>query len=225
MGLTTTGHPKLYGLWWIQKVPDLMITKQCTFKFAITERFIDDVMCEVALLDVCQVILGSPYLWIKDVIHYRRVHKYRLVKEGKEFHISACREHVTTSNLVMATQIFTGRIVTKTGELQEKKYRRDPEGPVRRSCGLTKSQLYALNAQCVAYKGIVAQERFRNSSGKAEKDRENDVHKIYKGLNGDNDFKRHKAYKIFAREPRWACLRDDELNHAVNIPRNVARRT
>ncbi|KAF6142362.1 hypothetical protein GIB67_023387 [Kingdonia uniflora] len=34
-----------------------------------------------------------------------------------------------------------------------------------------------------------------------------------------------EAYKILVREPRWANLRDDELNHAVNIPRNVARRT
>ncbi|KAF6173454.1 hypothetical protein GIB67_027149 [Kingdonia uniflora] len=75
------------------------------------------------------------------------------------------------------------------------------------------------------YKGIVAQERFRNSSGKIEEDRENDGHKIYKGLNGDNDFKYREAYTILAREPRWANLRDDGLNHAVNIPRNVARRT
>ncbi|KAF6143816.1 hypothetical protein GIB67_016737 [Kingdonia uniflora] len=104
-------------------------------------------------------------------------------------------------------------------------FNRDPECPTRRSCGSTKSQWYALNAQCMAYKGIVAQERFRNSSGKIEEDRENDAHKIYKGLNGGNDFKHREAYKILAREPRWANLRDDGLNHAVNIPRNVARRT
>ncbi|KAF6154700.1 hypothetical protein GIB67_038669 [Kingdonia uniflora] len=65
-------------------------------------------------------------------------------------------------------------------------FNKDPECPTRRSSGSTKSQWYALNAQCVAYKGIVAQERFRNSSGKTEEDRENDAHKIYKGLNGDN---------------------------------------
>ncbi|KAF6161351.1 hypothetical protein GIB67_025613 [Kingdonia uniflora] len=54
---------------------------------------------------------------------------------------------------------------------------------------------------------------------------ENDAHKIYKGLNGGNDFKHREAYKILAWEQRWANLRDDGLNHAVNIPRNVARRT
>ncbi|KAF6141244.1 hypothetical protein GIB67_024328, partial [Kingdonia uniflora] len=80
-------------------------------------------------------------------------------------------------------------------------FNRDPECPTRRSCGSTKSQWYALNAQCVAYKGIIAQERFRNSSGKTEEDRENDAHKIYKGLNGGNDFKHREAYKILMREP------------------------
>ncbi|KAF6160135.1 hypothetical protein GIB67_016571 [Kingdonia uniflora] len=54
---------------------------------------------------------------------------------------------------------------------------------------------------------------------------ENDAHKIYKGMNGGNDFKHREAYKILVRESRWANLRDDGLNHAVNIPRNVARRT
>ncbi|KAF6171370.1 hypothetical protein GIB67_009511 [Kingdonia uniflora] len=48
---------------------------------------------------------------------------------------------------------------------------------------------------------------------------------IYKGLNDGNDFKHCEAYKILAREPRWANLRDDGLNHEVNIPRNIARRT
>ncbi|KAF6172770.1 hypothetical protein GIB67_037699 [Kingdonia uniflora] len=54
---------------------------------------------------------------------------------------------------------------------------------------------------------------------------ENDAHKIYKGLNGGNDFKHREAYKILAWELRRANLRDGGLNHAVNIPGNVARRT
>ncbi|KAF6165676.1 hypothetical protein GIB67_012573 [Kingdonia uniflora] len=56
-------------------------------------------------------------------------------------------------------------------------------------------------------------------------DQENDAHKIYQGLNGSNDFKHREAYKILAREPQWANLRDDGLNHVGNIPRNVAWKT
>ncbi|KAF6168567.1 hypothetical protein GIB67_005179 [Kingdonia uniflora] len=80
----------------------------------ITERFIDKVTREVVPLDVCQVILGSPYLWDRDAIHYRRARKYRLVKEGKEFHINVCKEHVTTNNLVTATQVK--RLVNASGK-------------------------------------------------------------------------------------------------------------
>ncbi|KAF6140763.1 hypothetical protein GIB67_035190 [Kingdonia uniflora] len=36
-------------------------------------------------------------------------------------------------------------------------FNRDPEYPTRRSSGSTKAQWYTLNAQCVAYKGIIAQ--------------------------------------------------------------------
>ncbi|KAF6136770.1 hypothetical protein GIB67_020092 [Kingdonia uniflora] len=54
---------------------------------------------------------------------------------------------------------------------------------------------------------------------------ENDAHKIYQGLNGDNNFKHREVYKILARELRWANLRDFGLNHVGNILRNVVRRT
>ncbi|KAF6176906.1 hypothetical protein GIB67_030589, partial [Kingdonia uniflora] len=54
---------------------------------------------------------------------------------------------------------------------------------------------------------------------------ENDAHKIYQGLNGGNDFKYRETYKILAREPRWANLRDVGLNHAGNVPRNIVKRT
>ncbi|KAF6156357.1 hypothetical protein GIB67_031478, partial [Kingdonia uniflora] len=104
-------------------------------------------------------------------------------------------------------------------------FNRDPECHARRSSGSTKAQWYPLNAQCVAYKGIVAQERFRYDSGKTEEDRKNDAHKIYQGLNGGNNFKHYEAYKILAREPRWANLRDNGLNHAGNVPRNGTMRT
>ncbi|KAF6174744.1 hypothetical protein GIB67_031268 [Kingdonia uniflora] len=89
-------------------------------------------------------------------------------------------------------------------------FNRDLECPTRRSCGSTKSQWYPLNAQCVAYKGIVAQE--------------NDAYKIYQSMNDGNDFKHREAYKILARKPRWANQKDDGLNHAGNVPRNVGEK-
>ncbi|KAI5323503.1 hypothetical protein L3X38_032575 [Prunus dulcis] len=98
--IDTIPHPKPNPLGWIQKDVDLQIMKQCPFKFAITNRYIDEVTCEGVPLDVCQVILGSPYLWDQDAIHYWRLCKYRLVKDGKEFHINACKPQATKNLLI-----------------------------------------------------------------------------------------------------------------------------
>ncbi|KAF6168430.1 hypothetical protein GIB67_004982 [Kingdonia uniflora] len=75
-------------------------------------------------------------------------------------------------------------------------------------------------------KGKLLKNILGTTAGKLKKiGYENDAHKIYQGLNGGNDFKYRKAHKIFTREPRWANPRDDGLNHAGNVQRNVARRT
>ncbi|KAF6151608.1 hypothetical protein GIB67_010284 [Kingdonia uniflora] len=54
---------------------------------------------------------------------------------------------------------------------------------------------------------------------------ENDAYNFYQGLNSGNDFKHRETYKILARELRWANLRDDGLNNAENVLRNIVRRT
>ncbi|KAA8534380.1 hypothetical protein F0562_031869 [Nyssa sinensis] len=85
LGLDTIPHPKPYPLGWIQKDMKLKIDRQCTFRFAITNQFIDEITCEVVPIDICQVIFGSPYLWERDAIYYRRAQKYEFSKDGKKF--------------------------------------------------------------------------------------------------------------------------------------------
>lgn len=62
IGIKTMFHPKPYPVRWIHKDIDIKIKKQCTFKFMITNHYINEVICKVVSLDVYQVILGSPYL-------------------------------------------------------------------------------------------------------------------------------------------------------------------
>ncbi|XP_016648322.1 PREDICTED: uncharacterized protein LOC107880736 [Prunus mume] len=73
------------------------------------------------LISKALVILGSPYLWDRDVIHYQRLHKYRLVKDGKEFHINACKPQATdnllTDNLLTANQATRGKLQEKFKDL------------------------------------------------------------------------------------------------------------
>ena len=55
-------------------------------------------------IDICGVFLGSPYLYDRDAVFYRRGHKYFLKKEGVEFIV---RAHKVKSKLNL---IFTNQV-------------------------------------------------------------------------------------------------------------------
>jgi hypothetical protein len=62
-----------------------------------------DVEIKVVLLDVCGVVFGSPYMYMRDVIFMRRANKYCLLKEDKSFIINA-RKGKLKFSLVSANQ-------------------------------------------------------------------------------------------------------------------------
>jgi len=57
----------------------------CKVKFVINIDFVDEVECDVASLDACDVMFGSPYLWYRYALFYKRENKYRLAKAGETF--------------------------------------------------------------------------------------------------------------------------------------------
>ncbi|XP_026399975.1 uncharacterized protein LOC113295860 [Papaver somniferum] len=104
MGLSTTPHPKPYPLGWIQKDTELQVSMQCRFKFAITDKFIDEIVCDVVPLDVAQVIFGNPYLWERDAVLYHRERVYLFKKDGKDFRVQASKTHLPMK-LVTTNQV------------------------------------------------------------------------------------------------------------------------
>lgn len=90
------------------------MVKQCRFKFAINNNFIDEVEVDVVPFDVCGVILGSPYLYVRDAILRRRANQYRLVKDGKEFTINA---HKDKAKLSLISDNHARRIIGSTKKL------------------------------------------------------------------------------------------------------------
>lgn len=60
---------------------ELRVTKQCQLKFAINQNLVDKVVAYVVPLDVCGVILVSPYLYVIDAIFRRKANQYELVKK------------------------------------------------------------------------------------------------------------------------------------------------
>ena len=88
---------------WLHKDAELQVTRQCKFKFCISREFIDEVECDVVPLDVCEVVMGSPYMWDRDVIFLRRANQWKLVKEGKTYLINAYKGKEKIS-LLLANQ-------------------------------------------------------------------------------------------------------------------------
>ena len=68
LGLVTEPHPHPYSLGWFRKDVELRITKRCILRIAVTAQFIDEVTCEVVPLDICQVMFGNSYLYIRDAL-------------------------------------------------------------------------------------------------------------------------------------------------------------
>ena len=81
LGLTTKPHKKPYPLGWVWKYKILQVTKHCDLKFAIKYKFVDQVEFDVVPLDICGIVLGSPYLYDRRAIFYREHNQYHLFKE------------------------------------------------------------------------------------------------------------------------------------------------
>jgi hypothetical protein len=73
LGLSTTPHPQPYNIGWLHQGRDLRVSQQCRLSYNI-QPFKDEVLCDVAPLDVCDVLLGQPYMWKGHVVYESRPH-------------------------------------------------------------------------------------------------------------------------------------------------------
>ena len=82
LGLQTRPHSRSYPLGWICDNYQVHVTKKYDLWFEITFSFIDEVELDVVPLDICGMVLVSPYLYDRKVIFYREHNKYHLFKDG-----------------------------------------------------------------------------------------------------------------------------------------------
>jgi hypothetical protein len=116
LGLKTQVHHKPYTLKWISNHHQMHITKQCTIKFAISSKYVDEVTCDVVSLRECGMVLGSPYLYDRKAIFYRTKNQYQLTKAGQDYvvhahHVKANKTLQTMEQLKKAVQASNKPII------------------------------------------------------------------------------------------------------------------
>jgi Aspartyl protease len=113
LGLETTPHKKPYPLGWLNDKAQLQVTRQCKLKFSFGSAFVDEVELDIIPLDICGIVLGSPYLYDRKAIFYRVENKYLLVKDGIKYFV---RAHKLKNNY---TLINLGHVISLTWNIPQ----------------------------------------------------------------------------------------------------------
>jgi hypothetical protein len=83
--------------------------KHCKIKFFISVDFIIEVELDVVPLDVCGVVFGSPYMYMRDAIFMRRDKQYRLIKDGNSYIINT---HKGKSNISLVSSNQAKKLIS-----------------------------------------------------------------------------------------------------------------
>jgi hypothetical protein len=97
MGLETKPHMKPYPLGWVCYTSKLNVTKQCRVIFSIASKLIDEVDLDVVPLDICGIVLESPYLYDRKAVLFHHEDKYHLTKGEVEYIVRAHNMRVNTT--------------------------------------------------------------------------------------------------------------------------------
>jgi hypothetical protein len=82
LDLSTTPHPQPYTIGWLHQESDICVSHQCRLSYSI-KPFKDEVLCDVSTLEVCDVILGQPYLWKRHVVYDSRPRSFIITLNRK----------------------------------------------------------------------------------------------------------------------------------------------
>jgi hypothetical protein len=79
-------HPQPYTIGWLRQGSDLRVSQKCRLLYDI-KPLKEKVLCVVFPLEVCDVLLGQPYLWKCHVVYDSRPHSVIITLNRKLYRI------------------------------------------------------------------------------------------------------------------------------------------
>jgi hypothetical protein len=86
LAMPTTLYPQPYTIEWLCQGSDLYVSQQCQLSHDI-KPLQDEVLCDVVALEICNVLLGQPYLWKCHVVYESRPHSVIITLNKKLYRI------------------------------------------------------------------------------------------------------------------------------------------
>ena len=112
LGLLTTTHPQPYTIGWLHQRRDLRVSQQCRLPYNI-KPFTDEVLCDISPLEVCDVLLGQPYLWKRHAMYESRPRAVIITLGNQLYRIPEVAPP-TAISLITAKQC--SKLISKTGK-------------------------------------------------------------------------------------------------------------
>ena len=126
LGLYLEEFPNPYEISGINREESDLVTHICTFKFAITKDYIDEVTCDVVPMDCTNILLGVPFFIARKATIIPYLGRCEIEKEGQPFILKSILVPRSTSlvSKVKGKQVIQAQrkfILTAEGKEAESK--------------------------------------------------------------------------------------------------------